>query len=97
MNRDIDLSKHSALLVFIAGGLAGVAAALLFAPQSGEASRGAIRRRIRDGLERGRQMRTRVAAKGAAVLAGLEDRKARAAEAGRQVHRDSKTSGSSGA
>jgi len=77
MNRNIDLSKHSALLVFVAGGLAGVAAALLFAPQSGSKNRGAIGRRIREGLERGRRAGARVAAKGGAILAGLEDRKGR--------------------
>lgn len=75
MNRNIDLSKHSALLVFIAGGLAGVASALLFAPQSGEKSRGAIRRRIREGLELGRHARTRVVAKRRAILEGLAERR----------------------
>jgi gas vesicle protein len=91
MNRNLDLSKHSALLTFVAGGLAGVAAALLFAPQSGARSRGTLRRQLREGMERGREARARVGAKVRNALAGIEERKesvAAAVEARRQAYRD---------
>ena len=71
MNRDIDLTKHTALLTFATGALAGIAAALLFAPQSGDRSRSAIRRGIAEGLQRGREARARLRARGQAALDGL--------------------------
>src|SRR5688572_20520423 len=76
-NRHLDAPKTRALWIFAAGGLAG-AAALLFGLQSGERAHGAVRRRIREGLQRRRVER-------AAILADIERRKnRRALEARRQ-------------
>jgi gas vesicle protein len=105
MNNDNGTSRSEVLLAFLAGGLTGIAAALLVAPRSGEMTRGLITREIRDGLRRGRAARARLRAKGREVIEGasefleshkqgLEERKDRvvaAVEAGRKAYRGDKT------
>lgn len=73
MNDDIDFSKSSILVSFVAGGLAGAAVALLIAPLSGRRTRRLIHERIRDGAERGRKASDRVARRGRAVLDGASN------------------------
>lgn len=58
----------SILAFFVVGGLTGAAIALLFAPQSGKGTRSRINQRIREGVERGRNARERIASKGREVL-----------------------------
>ena len=92
------------ILSFLLGGLTGAALAVLFAPRSGRETREIIGEKLRDGAERGREVRDRVAAKGRETLEdageylnkGKEtverkrDRLAAAIEAGRQAYRDEK-------
>lgn len=73
MNDDIDFSKSSILVSFVAGGLAGAAVALLLAPLSGQRTRSLINQRIRNGAERGRKASDRIARKGRAVLDGASN------------------------
>lgn len=47
------------MLCFLAGGLAGASAALLLAPQSGEATRGAMHRRLRETADSARGLKDR--------------------------------------
>ena len=48
------------MLSFLAGGLAGASIALLVAPQSGEATRRSIRRKLRDTAESAQRVKDRV-------------------------------------
>lgn len=73
MNDDIDFSKSSILVSFVAGGLAGAAVALLLAPSTGRRTRRLIHQRIRDGAERGRKASDRIARKGRAALDGASN------------------------
>lgn len=70
MNDDITFSKSSVFVSFVAGGLTGAAVALLFAPESGQETRSLINKRMRDGVDRGRRVRERIASKGRAALEG---------------------------
>jgi len=54
-------------------GLTGAAVALLLAPQSGQGTRSLINQRIRDGVDRGRKARERIARKGREVLEGASN------------------------
>ena len=68
----------------IASGLAG-AGAVLFGLRSGERKHGAVRRRIRDALDRGREAQADAAVERAAILTHIERRRNRMSlEASRQ-------------
>jgi len=67
---DQGFSTFGILASFVLGGLAGATAALLLAPQSGQDSRRAIGRRIRDEVDKGRTAGTRIAGKGRELLDG---------------------------
>ena len=54
----------SPVLCFLAGGLAGAGVALLLAPQSGEATREAVRRTLRETDESARVLKDRVVRRG---------------------------------
>lgn len=54
----------SPLLCFLAGGLAGAGVALLLAPQSGEATREAVRRTLRETDDSARGLKHRVVRRG---------------------------------
>jgi len=57
-------SSSTWLLSFLAGGLAGAAAALLLAPQSGQATRQAMRRRLQETDEMARKLKDRALRRG---------------------------------
>ena len=92
------------ILSFLLGGLAGAALAILFAPRSGEETREMLGEKLREGAERGRNLRDRAVSKGREVLDDAaeyvdrqrdtlekrRDRLAAAVEAGRQAYRDEK-------
>jgi len=104
MSEDRGPAASSIILSFLLGGVTGAALAILYAPRSGKETRDLLGERIRDGAERGRELRERAALKGREILddaaeyldrqkEGLERRKERVAaavEAGRQAYRDEK-------
>ena len=95
------------LLSFILGGLTGAALAILFAPRSGKETREILGERIREGRERGRQIRDKVVARSREMLDDAQDfveeqretltrkkeRLAAAVEAGRQAYKEEKEKG----
>ena len=97
-------SASSVILSFLLGGLTGAALAILYAPRSGKETREMLEGRVREGAERGRVIKDKVAGRSRELLddaAGyvdrqretLERRKERlstAVEAGRQAYRDEK-------
>lgn len=99
-----DRDGGSAFMAFVLGGLTGAALALLYAPRSGRETREMLNEKMREGAEKGKDLREQAKTKGRAFVeeAGeyvergrevLEDRKGRLAaafEAGRQAYRDEK-------
>ncbi len=97
-------SSSNNLLYFLVGGLAGAAVALLYAPRSGRETRELIGEKIREGTERGRELKDELISRsreifddaGEYVERGKEslerrrERLAAAIEAGRQAYRDEK-------
>jgi gas vesicle protein len=97
-------SASSVILSFLLGGLTGAALAILYAPRSGKETREMLEGRMREGAERGKVIKEKVAGRSRELLddaAGyvdrqretLERRKERlstAVEAGRQAYRDEK-------
>jgi len=104
MSDDRSSGASGIMLSFLLGGLAGAALATLFAPRSGEETRELLGEKIRQGAERGRNLRERAVTKGREVMddaAGYverqrdtlekrRDRLAQAVEAGRQAYREEK-------
>lgn len=100
-------SASGILLSFILGGLTGAALAILFAPRSGRETREILGERIRDGRERGRQIRDKVVTRGREILDDAQDfveeqretltrkkeRLAAAVDAGRQAYKEEKDKG----
>lgn len=100
-------SGTSAFLSFLLGGLTGAALALLYAPRTGRETREMLNEKVREGAERGREVKEQVRIKGRAVLddaadyvdrqrEAVEQRKERlaaAVEAGRQAFREEKDRG----
>jgi gas vesicle protein len=93
-------STSGVLLSFVVGGLAGAALAILFAPRAGRETREIIADRMKDGLNRGRELGNNVVARGQSLrddaVDFLEERKERlgaAIEAGQQAYRDSRERG----
>jgi gas vesicle protein len=91
-------------LSFLLGGLTGAVLAVLYAPRSGKETREMLGEKIREGAERGRELRDRAMARGREALdeaadyvekqrESLDRRKERlaaAVEAGRQAYREEK-------
>jgi len=61
------MSYTTSILCFLAGGIAGAAAALLLAPQSGKATRETMVRKMGDTAGSARQLKDRVLQKGAEI------------------------------
>ena len=97
-------SGSSVILSFLLGGLTGAALAILYAPRSGKETREMLEERMREGAERSRVLKDKMASRGRELMddasgyverqrEGLERRKERlgaAVEAGRQAYRDEK-------
>jgi len=69
-----DCTYSTRMFCFLAGGLAGVTAALLLAPQSGKATREAMRRTLRetaDSARRGEEVRDETARRVGAAASAL--------------------------
>ena len=104
MSEDRSSNASGIILSFLMGGLTGAPLAILFAPRSGKETREMLGDRIREGQERGRDLRDRASTKGREILEdasdyvdrakeGVDKRKDRlsaAIEAGRQAYRDEK-------
>jgi gas vesicle protein len=89
------------LLSFIVGALSGAALAILFAPRSGRETRDMLGEKIREGAEKGRELKERAIAKGREIVDDAEqyigkqkeaivegrDRLTAAVEAGRQAYK----------
>ena len=104
MSQDDGANASGIILAFLMGGLAGAALAILYAPRSGKETRDLLGDRIREGADRGRELRDRASVKSRELFEdaaeyverqkeGVErkrDRLAAAVEAGRQAYRDEK-------
>ena len=104
MSDDRNSGASGIILSFMVGGLTGAALAILFAPRSGKETRDLLGERIRDGKERGRELRDKATSKGREILedasdyvdrakegaSARKDRLSAAVEAGRQAYRDEK-------
>lgn len=102
MSDDRDAAASSVVLSFLLGGVAGAALALLYAPRTGRETREYLGGKLREGAERGRELRDQAVERGRSFLddAGgfvdkhreaIDDRKERfsaAVEAGRQAYRE---------
>ncbi len=97
-------SGASVILAFLLGGLTGAALAILYAPRTGTETREILGDRIREGAERGRELREKVVGrsreavdeasdyvdKKRETLSKKKDRIAAAVEAGKQAFREEK-------
>jgi gas vesicle protein len=104
MSDDQGSSASGVILSFLLGGLTGAALAILFAPRSGRETRELLGGKLREGADRGREFRDRVATKGRELVDDAaeyvtkqkesveqrRDRLSAAIEAGRQAYRDEK-------
>lgn len=102
MSEERSTATSGIVLSFILGGLTGAVLAILFAPRSGKETRELLGEKIREGAERGRQLKDRIVAKGREVmeeasdyaekqrdaLERRKDRFAAAVEAGRKAYRE---------
>ncbi len=102
MSDERDSGTSSVLLSFLLGGLTGAALALLYAPRSGRETREFLGEKLREGAERGRDLRDQATAKGREFLDDaadyIERRKERvtaAVDAGRQAYREEREKGKS--
>jgi gas vesicle protein len=92
------------LLYFLLGGLAGATVALLYAPRSGRETREMLGEKLREGAERGRELRDELVTRSRELfdeageyvekqkesLERRRERLAAAIDAGRQVYREEK-------
>ncbi len=104
MNEERGSGASGIILSFLLGGLTGAALAILYAPRSGRETRELLGDKIREGAERGRELRERVMARGREALDDAADyvekqresldrrkeRLAAAVDAGRQAYREEK-------
>jgi gas vesicle protein len=104
MSDDRGAGASGVVLSFLMGGLTGAALAILFAPRSGRETRELLSERMKEGADRGRELRQRASQKGREVLEEAsdyverardtldrrKDRLSAAVEAGRQAYRDEK-------
>jgi len=95
-------SNH--LLYFLLGGLAGATVALLYAPRSGRETRELLGEKLREGAERGRELKETLVSRSRELfdeageyvekqkesLERRRDRLAAAIDAGRQAYREEK-------
>lgn len=103
MSDDRD-SASGVILAFLLGGLAGAALATLYAPRSGRETRDLLGEKIREGKERGRQVKEKLAQRGKEMmdeaagyierqkedLADRKERLAAAVDAGKAAYREEK-------
>jgi gas vesicle protein len=104
MSEERNTSASGVVLAFILGGLTGAALAILYAPRSGRETREMLSEKLREGAERGRELKDQAAVKGRELYEeatdfvekqreSMEKRKERLAaaiEAGRQAYREEK-------
>lgn len=97
-------SGASVILSFLLGGLTGAALAILYAPRAGTETRELLGERLREGTERGRDLREKVVGRGREIydeatgyvekqrgeLEKRSDRLSAAVEAGKQAYREEK-------
>ena len=104
MSDDRDSNTSGVILAFLLGGLTGAALAILYAPRSGRETRERLGDRLREGVDKGRELRERAVAKGREIyddasdfvdrqretVEKRKDRLTAAIEAGKQAYRDEK-------
>src|SRR5262245_22820132 len=104
MSDDRNAGASGIILSFLLGGLTGAALAILFAPRSGRETRELLSEKLKEGAERGRDLRERATEKSRQILDDAtayvdrtretidkrKDRLATAIEAGRQAYREEK-------
>lgn len=104
MSDDRGTGASGIILSFLLGGLTGAALAILFAPRSGRETRELLSDKLKEGADRGRDLRERASQKGREILEDAsdyvertretldkrKDRLATAIEAGRQAYREEK-------
>ena len=104
MSDDRSAGASGIILSFLLGGLTGAALAILFAPRSGRETRDMLSEKLKEGADRGRDLRERASQKGREILEDAgdyvertretldkrKDRLATAIEAGRQAYREEK-------
>jgi gas vesicle protein len=104
MAEDSGSNTSGVILAFLLGGLTGAALAILYAPRSGRETRERLGERLREGVDKGRELRERAVAKGREVyddasdfvgrqretIEKRKDRLTAAIEAGKQAYRDEK-------
>lgn len=107
MNEDRGSGSAGVILSFVVGALTGAALAILFAPLSGKETRELLGEKLREGAERGRDLKDRVVTKSRQMVDDAEgfvdrqreaikdgkDRLAAAIEAGREAYRSEKDRG----
>jgi gas vesicle protein len=107
MNEERGSGSTGIILSFMVGALTGAALAILFAPLSGKETRELLGEKLREGAERGRDLKDRMVAKSRQLVDEAEgfvdrpreaikdnkDRLAAAIEAGRDAYRGEKDRG----
>ncbi len=104
MGDDRNSNASGIIMAFLLGGLTGAALAILYAPRSGRETRELLGEKLREGAERGRELRDKAVARGRELYddasdyvekqkESIEKRKERLAaaiEAGRAAYREEK-------
>ncbi len=107
MSEERGAGAAGVVLSFMVGALTGAALAILFAPRSGRETRELLGEKLREGAERGRDLKDRMVARGREmvdeaegfvdrqreVLKDSRERLAAAIEAGRDAYRSEKDKG----
>jgi len=90
MANDNSAGAGSVMLAFLVGAVAGAAAALLYAPATGQETREFLGEKAREGRDRA----TEAAAKGREVISRGRETVATALERGREAYQQARTSSS---